>query len=102
MPETHSSNSRSRPGFTHRDATAVTGGSSPEAEFRSSTNSSIAGAPKACCDKGLLNLKAVEGTTRNEAESFSEEGSKRQRELAARASVIRFGPPHGSRSARRS
>src|SRR5215210_8040141 len=46
MSGTHSSNSRSRPRFTRREATAVTGGSSSGPWSRALTNSSIKGVPK--------------------------------------------------------
>src|SRR5215210_8582312 len=46
MPETHASNSCSRPCFTRLVITAVAGGSSAGEGLRSSVNSSITGLPK--------------------------------------------------------
>src|SRR5919112_4783301 len=46
MPETHSSNSCSRPRFTRLETTALAGGSSLGEGLRSSMNSSITNAPK--------------------------------------------------------
>src|SRR5215208_4206357 len=48
MPEVHCSNSSSRPGLTRREATAVTGGSSPLPGSRYSSSSFKEDTPMAC------------------------------------------------------